>query len=70
MRNIVRRWRTVLIAVPVAGALAFGASQVLASPVAAPARGKECIPDKFCWQACPYAGGNVTWWGDCICCEY
>lgn len=70
MRKIARRWRTVLLALPVMGALGFGAAQALAAPDAASARGRECVPDKLCWQACPYAGGNVTWRGDCLCCEY
>jgi hypothetical protein len=69
MKNIARRWRTLLLAVPVMGALGFGATQALASPGAA-RQGRECLPDKYCWAACPYAGGNLTWRGDCMCCEY
>jgi hypothetical protein len=70
MRSIARRWRAVLLALPLAGALGFGATQALASPAADPARGRECVPEPGCWKACPFAGGIVTWQGDCMCCEY
>ncbi|HEX6911417.1 MAG TPA: hypothetical protein VF142_13515 [Longimicrobium sp.] len=71
MRDIARRWRTVLLALPLAGALGFGATQALASPAAgARTAARECVADWECWKACPYAGGTVTWRGDCLCCPY
>ena len=71
MRRIAQRWRTLLLALPIAGALGFGATQALALPAAdSRSAARECFPDKYCWGACPYAGGNLTWRGDCLCCEY
>lgn len=70
MRSIARRWRAVVLALPVAAALGFGARQAVAAPSEALARGRECVPEFACWKACPYAGGIVTWRGDCMCCEY
>jgi hypothetical protein len=69
MRNVARRWRTVLLALPVVGALGFGATQALASPAAARGGARECLPEKPCWADCPYAGGRVVYLG-CMCCEY
>jgi hypothetical protein len=70
MTSMARRWRTVLLAVPVAGALAFGGAQAFAAPVAA-APGDRCLPDVRCDAKCPVAGGfPVSSTGVCRCCPY
>lgn len=71
MTSMARRWRTVLLAVPVAGALAFGGTQALAAPAAAAPAGNRCLPDRRCDAACPVAGGfPVSSTGVCRCCPY
>lgn len=72
MRSIARRWRTVLLALPVLGALGFGASQALAAPAASsPRLSKECPTEWRCWDDCPYAGGYEVVAGlPCACCPY
>lgn len=72
MKRIARRWRTVLLAVPVVGALGFGATQALASPSAHAQRtARECFPEGECWDDCPEAGGYVVVVGlPCACCPY
>jgi hypothetical protein len=71
MTRITRRWRTVLLAVPVAGALAFGGTQALASPAAAAPTGNRCLPDVRCDSVCPVAGGfPISSTGVCRCCPF
>lgn len=56
MRKIARRWRTVLLALPVIGALGFGAGQALAAPDAAPARGRGVHPGQVLLAGVPVRG--------------
>jgi hypothetical protein len=65
-----RRWRTVLLAAPVIGALAFGGTQALASPAAAALEGGRCAPDPRCDSVCPVMGGfPVSSTSVCRCCQ-
>jgi hypothetical protein len=52
-----RRWRTVLLTVPVVGALAFGGTQALAAPAAEAPAADRCRPDVRCDAVCPVTGG-------------
>jgi hypothetical protein len=70
MRTITRRWRTVLLALPITAALGFGGRQALASPAAPTGSGAECLPNRVCWAACPEAGGELVYPNDCRCCPY
>jgi hypothetical protein len=71
MKKVARRWRTVLLAVPVVASLAFGGTQALASPAAAAPGGDRCLPDSRCDDKCPVAGGfPVSSTGVCRCCPY
>jgi hypothetical protein len=71
MRNIARRWRTVLLGLPVMGALAFGASQALAAPGAAVSERTDCPTEPRCWVDCPWGGGyEVVENLPCYCCPY
>jgi hypothetical protein len=68
MTIVARRWRTVLLAAPVIGALAFGGTQALASPTeAVPAAGR-CLPNAACDYKCPNGGFIVSSTGLCQCC--
>lgn len=70
MTKIARRWRTVLLGVPVAAALSFGGAQAFAAPGSA-APGNRCLPDVRCDAACPVAGGfPVSSTGVCRCCPF
>lgn len=69
MRNAARRYRALLLAIPVAAALSFGAGQALASPAAEPRGAEGSCLERACWTACPIAGGVMTHTG-CMCCEY
>jgi hypothetical protein len=63
-----RRWRTVLLAVPVIGALGFGGTQALASPTAAVDGAGRCAPMAACDYKCPTGGFIVSSTGLCRCC--
>jgi hypothetical protein len=69
MKSMTHRWRTVLLAVPVIGALAFGGTQALASPAAAAPGAARCLPDARCDYKCPTGGFIVSSTGVCRCCE-
>ncbi len=68
MTNVARRWRTVLLAAPVIGALGFGGTQALASPTAAVAEAGRCAPNAACYSVCPNGGFIVSTTGACRCC--
>ena len=61
MRNTFRRTRNTVLALGFAGALGFGATAALASPVPCPrlAIGK-CTNLTQCQNQCAQAGGNVA----------
>lgn len=68
MTVVARRWRTVLLAAPVIGALGFGGTQALASPTAAVSQAGRCAPDPRCDSLCPGGGFIVSSTGACRCC--
>lgn len=68
MTIVARRWRTVLLAAPVIGALAFGGTQALASPTEAVRGAGRCLPDARCDSLCPTGGFVVSSTGLCRCC--
>lgn len=68
MKNTTHRWRNALLAIPVAGALAFGGTQALASPAQAAPDANRCLPDARCDSLCPTGGFIVSSTGQCRCC--
>ena len=72
MKRIARRWRTVLLAAPVAAALGFGASQAFAAPGAAADGRNSCPTQPQCNTECPNAGGYLPEPGSlfCACCPW
>ena len=68
MRIDAHRWRTVLLAAPVLGALAFGGTQALASPTEAVQGAGRCAPMAACDSVCPTGGFIVSSTGLCRCC--
>ncbi|WP_420128798.1 hypothetical protein [Longimicrobium sp.] len=68
MKGMTHRWRTVLLAAPVVGALAFGGTQALASPTESSPSAGRCLPDARCDSLCPNGGFVVSSTGVCRCC--
>lgn len=55
-----------LYVVPLVGAMVFGATQVFASPTAAPGDAERAC-SKRCWTECGPAGGVCNAYGVCVC---
>jgi hypothetical protein len=62
MHRIASRWRRVVFATAVAGALGFGATQAFAAPV----EQKRAVCSS-CWGKCPQFGGDFIN-HRCVCC--
>jgi len=64
MKHVTPRIRTILFGCAVAGSLAFGASQAVATP---PETGIPRVCDPRCAPDCDGFGGELRHWG-CLCC--